>query len=236
MLYLKRATMTRLTKQSELKTRYHFMAIFSVSESATIKLIFKSNSLILSRFYVVAIICTIYVVTSRKKGTKRCWFVSWLNSGEGSSHSLCRLATDTIMPLADVCCRCEYKLFSGLSMCVRNQSQSSQEAGVYFCLSGDFPVEPGTTFQSATRRWGWNKNCPKKVGFFRDSTVTSIKIALWLQIWRWYYLCASFFLSTIWEKVQYIRSEESYIWGSEGEKVVCIWARRRILVFLLLVC
>lgn len=71
------------------------------------------------------------------------------------------------MSLADVCCRCGYMLFPGLSMCVRNQSKfpcgpgvfpsflviSQRNLGQHFNLSSADEPEPGAAQKSRFLLW-----------------------------------------------------------------------------------
>lgn len=108
----------------------------------------------------------------------------------------------------------------------RNQS-SSHEARVYFCIS--------------QRNLGQHFNLPsgaetrpriaQKVDFCRGSTVGSVKIASWVQIRRWFSLCASFLLDVLkmgsaWKKLQSLAPPISlhdhrectikpHVWGSD---------------------
>lgn len=68
------------------------------------------------------------------------------------------------MSLADVCCRCEYMLFPGLSMCVTNQSKFPRGPGVFPSFWW-FPNGTWDNISICHQQMRLEKKLPKKVDF-----------------------------------------------------------------------
>lgn len=113
------------------------------------------------------------------------------------------------MSLADVCCRCGYMLFPGLSMCVRNQSKfpwgpgvfpsflviSQRNLGQHFNLSSADEPEPGAAQKSRFQLWLKKKK----------SVILNMKVI---------FLCLLHFSLRIIEKKKCVEAIIGHYWAS----------------------
>lgn len=136
------------------------------------------------------------------------------------------------MSLADVCCRCEYMLFPGLSMCVTNQSKFPWGPGVFPSFWW-FPNGTWDNISICHQQMRLEQELPKKVDFCCVSIKT---ISVLLHLWTWFPLAASFSLRimekrSVWKllyitKPPNVRFLLKIIERSPMSDVLICWKRR----------